>query len=142
MVGRGVKLDDVMDELAARGGKIPGMRPFGYPTDNAQPPALIVGFPAAPLQFDETYGRAADRMTVPVWVLVGKPTDRSSRDMLARYVAGSGSHSVKAALETGEPAAFDSCHVLTVEFDVVELAGTPCLTAKFDVDVVGEGAFQ
>lgn len=133
-----MKLDDVMDELATRLGRIPNLRTFAYPPDNAHPPAAIVSYPTT-YTYDETYGRGSDRLELPVVLVVGKPTDRSSRDALAVYVAGAGPFSVKAALEAGDAATFDRCRVMSVDFDVVSLAGDDVVAAMFALELVGEG---
>jgi len=134
-----MNLADVMDEVAARLGAVDGLRVFPYPADHVSPPAAIVSYPET-YTFDETYGRGMDRMTLPVVVVVGKPTDRSSRDRLAAYVAGSGPGSVKAAVEAGDGAAFDTVRVVSVEFDVIAIAGTDYIAAVFDLDVAGQGS--
>src|SRR5687768_1669543 len=110
MVGGGMNLSDVMDEVAARLGAIKGLRVFAYPADSLSPPAAAVLYPDG-ITFDETYGRGMDRLTLPVLVVVGKPTDRSTRDRIAAYCDGSGPASVKAAVEAGDGAAFDTVRV-------------------------------
>jgi hypothetical protein len=132
-------LDDVMDELATRLGTITGLRVWAYPPGSVTPPAAIVSYPSD-YTFDATYGRGMDRMTLPVVVVVGKPTERSSRDLLTKYVAGSGAASVKAKLD-GE--GYSSCHsvrVVSADFDVYTIGGVDYLTAVFDLDIAGQGA--
>ena len=134
-----MNLADVMDEVAAKLDTIAGLRCFAYPADAVQPPAAIVSYPET-ITFDETYGRGMDRLTLPVVVVVGKPTDRSSRDALAAYCHGSGARSVKAVVEAGTYTAFDTVRVTSIEFDVVVIAGTDYLAALFDLDVAGAGS--
>lgn len=134
-----MKLDDVMDEVAARLGTIAGLRVFPYPADSVSPPAAIVSYPEK-YTFDETYGRGMDRMTLPVVVVVGKPTDRASRDRIAQYCDGAGPASVKAAVEAGKYVACDTVRVTGIEFDVVTVAGTDYLAALFDLDIAGAGS--
>lgn len=134
-----MKLDDVMDEVAARLSAIEGLRVFAYPADDVKPPAAVVLYPEA-ITFDETYGRGMDRMTLPVLVVVGRPTDRSARDRLAQYCHGSGPASVKAALEAGDGAAFDSIRVTGIEFPTATIGGTEYMAAMFDLDIAGQGA--
>jgi hypothetical protein len=134
-----VKLEDVMDEVAARLATIEGLRVFAYPTDSVAPPAAVVSFPEN-ITFDETYGRGMDRMTLPVVVAVGKPYARSTRPLLAAYCNGSGPASVKAALEAGDYASCDVVRVTGIDFDVVTIAGTDYMAALFDLDIAGAGA--
>jgi len=98
VVGR-VILADVMDELAARIDTIDGLRVHAFPPDNVHPPAAIVTYPDE-YMYDKTFGRGMDRLTIPVVVLVGKVSDRKSRDQLGAYVDGSGPRSIKGVLET------------------------------------------
>jgi hypothetical protein len=140
MVGRGVNLADVMDEVAARLAAVDGLRPFAYPIRDPHPPSAIVAWPEQ-LDYDSTYVRGMDRITVPLVVVVGAPEERASRDRLADYCNGSGPRSVKAAVENpGAGAAFDSVVVTGAVFDVYTYPAGPLLTAIFSLDIAGQGA--
>lgn len=132
-------LADVMDEVGDRLDLIDGLRVFRYPPPKIVPPAAVVSYPDT-LTFDETYGRGMDRMTLPVVLVVGKVSDRTTRDRLGVYCHGSGPNSVKRVLESGTNTAFDSVRVMSVEFDVVTIAGTDYMAAMFDLDISGQGA--
>lgn len=134
-----MNLADVMDEIAARLSTIDGLRVFPYPADSPTPPAAVVSYPEA-YNFDETYGRGSDRMTLPVVVVVGKPYDRSTRSSLSKYCNGFGPASVKAAVETGPAASFDVARVTGIEFDVVSIRGEDMMAALFDLDIAGQGS--
>lgn len=134
-----MNLADVMEEVAARLDTIDGLRVFAYPPDSLSEPAAVVSYPDT-YEFDGTYGRGMDRMRLPIVVVVGKPTDRSTRDRLARYCDGSGPFSVKAAVESGERAAFDTVRVESIDFDVVTIGGTDHMAALFTVDIAGPGS--
>lgn len=134
-----MNLDDVMEEVAARLATIDGLRVFAYPADTVSPPAGIVLYPES-VTFDETYGRGMDRMTLPLLVVVGKPTDRSSRSRLSQYCDGAGPASVKAAVDGGGYGSCDSVRVTGVEFPTATIAGTEYIAAMFDLDVAGTGA--
>lgn len=95
-------LADVMQEIADRLDTIDGLRVYGYPADQIQPPAAAVTYPES-VDFDSTFQRGMDRIPdLPVIVLVAKPWDRSTRDQIAAYIDGSGASSVKAVLENGD----------------------------------------
>jgi hypothetical protein len=136
----GMKLDLVMDEVAAALGQITGLRMFAYPPPTVVPPAGIVSYPER-IDYDQTYGRGMDRIVgLPVVLVVGKAVDRAARDTAARWAAGSGAGSVKAVLEA---ATYTTCDVLTVtscSFDVVTIAGVDYIAAMFSLDIAGQGA--
>lgn len=133
-----MKLAKVMDELGDALDNIGGLRVYRYPPDNIQPPAAVVAYPDS-LTFDETYGRGMDSMVVPVVVIVGKVSDRASRNRLSRYCDGAGSESIKATLDGHEYTACDSVTVATAEFDVIDMAGVDYISAVFDVAIAGTG---
>lgn len=128
-------MDQVGDQLAA----ITGLRVYRYPSDSPQVPAAVVTYPAA-YMYDETFGRGSDRITLPVIVLVGRVSDRASRNRIGAYVDGSGPKSVKQVVEAGTYTAFDSVRVTGVEFDIVSVAAVEHLAATFSLDIAGTGA--
>jgi hypothetical protein len=133
-----VDLAAVMQAVSDRLDTIAGLRCFAYPPGSITPPAAVVSYPDT-YDFDETYGRGMDRLKLPVVVVVGRPTDRTTRDKLAAYVNGTGASSVKAVLESGTYTAFDVVRVTGVDFDVVTIAATDYLAALFDLDIAGKG---
>ena len=92
------------------------------------------------MTFDQTYGRGMDRLTLPVLVLVGKVTARTSRDKLVPYVSGSGTKSIKAVVEAGTYTSCDTVRVVKAEFDVIRVGGVDYAAAQFDLDITGSGA--
>lgn len=132
-------LGAVMQAVADRLDTIAGLRVYAYPADNVSPPAAVVTYPFT-YTYDETYGRGSDRMDLRVVALVGKVSDRASRDKLSRYVDGSGTASFKQVLESGTYVTFDSLRVAGVEFDVISIAGVEYLAATLTVDIFGEGS--
>ncbi len=136
--GGGVNLGSVMQAVADRLDTITGLRGFGFPPDSVTPPAAIVSYPDE-YHFDDTYRRGMDRLTLPVVVVVGRVSDRASRDQLGVYCDGVGASSVKQVLESGTYTAFDSLVVRNATFDVVSIAGVDYMAALFDLDVVGRG---
>lgn len=138
-----MNLADVMDELAARIDTITGLRVYAYPPDTVQPPAAVVDLPES-YTFDATFGRGTDTMTIPVTVLVGKVSDRVSRDAIAPYFDGSGAKSIKQVVEAGTYTAFDSDSVqvraAADPFEVWTYAGVAYLGGAFRIDIAGQGA--
>jgi hypothetical protein len=133
-------LGNVMQAVADRLGTIAGLRVYAYPPDVVQPPAAIVTYPGT-LTFDATYGRGVDRIEdLGVVLLVGKVSDRASRDLITKWVKGSGATSVKAVLESGTYTAFDTIRVVKAEFDIITVAGVEHLAATLTLDIAGTGA--
>lgn len=132
-------LDAVMEEIAVairEVGSLAG-RTYGFPPDTVTPPAAIVGYPE--VNFDQTYARGMDRWDVPVWVVVGRVSDRSARAALSPYVSGGGASSIKAAIDDGTYTECDVATVTGAQVTYVNIAGTDYLAAEFSVDVVGSG---
>lgn len=128
----------VMDELGGCLAGIADLRAFPYYVDKVTPPAAIVGWPDE-LSFDTGMARGSDEAVFPVIVVVGRADARSSRDRLAKYAAGSGPESVKAAIEAHTAAAWDSARVTKAEFGIASIAGTQYLSVTFDVDIALRG---
>ncbi|MFE9748452.1 hypothetical protein ACFYOT_26395 [Saccharothrix saharensis] len=133
-----MNLADVMDELGTALEAIEGLRVHPYYADRIAPPSAVVGWPD-PLDYDATMGRGADRVTLPVYVLVGKVDARSARDRLAVYLDGSDSKSVKAALDNGTYTACDSVTVTSATVESISVAGVEYLGGVFQVDIFGSG---
>lgn len=130
---------DVMNQLGDQIDTIDGLRCYRFPPDSVAVPAAVVTYPES-YTYDETFGRGMDRITIPVIVMVGKVSDRKSRDQLAVYVDGSGPKSIKAVVEAGTYSAFDSARVTGVEFDIVQMAGVEYVAATVQIDIAGKGA--
>lgn len=133
-----MNLVDVMDALSDRLKTIAGLRVF-YPGEAISPPAAVVLFPDR-IDYDATYKRGMDRMSLPVSLAVGRVNDRSARKQLAAYCDGSGAKSVKAVLESGIYTAFDNVRVESVEFDYVTHEAAVLAEALFTLDIAGSGA--
>ena len=129
----------VMDEIGVALDTIDGLRVHPWNRSKITPPAALVTLPSL-VTYDQTYGRGSDRVELDVVVLVGKASDRASRDQIARYADGSGTHSVKAALEART---WTTCHEVTAsecEFATYTVAGTDYLGAVFALVIHGQGA--
>ncbi len=133
-----MNLASVMDAVAARLGTITGLRVTAYPDGQINVPAAIVTMPSA-LMFDETYGRGADRMNLPVVVLVSGTVPRAARNALGAYASAVGAKSIKAVLEGGTYAVFDTLRVTGVQFDVYQVGAVAYPAAIFDLDIYGSG---
>lgn len=136
-----MKLAAVMDEIAERLRQAPslaGRRTHAFPPAQVSPPAAIVTYPSV-YTYDESYARGLDHMTGVVVVVVGKPTERQTRDQLTKYCDGDGPESVKALLEPDGYTSCDGVRVEGVEFDVYSIGGPDYLVAVFSLDIYGPG---
>jgi len=130
-------LNAVMDAIGARLLGVTGLRVYDYAADAASPPAAIVALPDV-VEYDIAGARAADRVVIPVTVLVGKVSDRAARDQLAQYVSGTGASSVKTAIEGGTGDLGGAAHTVRVtdaRIDVVTIGAIDYLGASFNVEV-------
>jgi hypothetical protein len=128
-----------MDAIATRLDSISDLRTYAHPPDSITPPVAIVDYPET-YEYDATYGRGMDRITLRVWLVLGRPAVAATRDLLAAYADGSGARSVKAVLESGTYTAFDTVRVMSVEFDPVTVGDVVYMSAQFNLDVAGQGA--
>ncbi len=119
---------------------IPDLRVFDYMPEHAVPPCAVVGFPES-IEFDLAFSRGLDSFpTVQIYVFVGRAEERSAQRALSGYCAGSGTYSIKAAVETdltasgaAETLRVERCHSFrTYPVGAVEMLG--CI---FDVRIYG-----
>lgn len=126
----------IMAGLASALASVDGLRVFDYPPDTVSPPAAIVAFPNS-VRFDDTMARGADRVEIPVHVVVGSVSDRASAAAVTAYL-GTGPKSVKAAIESDATlgGAADTTRVTEATVTGVTIAGVDLLTATFTVEVI------
>lgn len=132
----------VVAELAGKLSGITGLRAFGYPVGQLPFPGAIVGLPDE-VAYDQTYGRGSDAMTFPIWVMVGRGDERAGALELMPYLNGSGSKSVKAALDNTTSNVYSACDTVTVTMAVpgtYTYNGVDAFGAEFTVQVTGSGA--
>lgn len=134
-----MKLDAVMDEVASVLAQITGLRVFAFPPDDLTDPAGYVSYPTS-VDYDQAYQRGEDGLRdLPIVLVAGRVTERSTRDKVAGWAAGDGPQSVKAAMEAHKWTSCDDLTVTSCEFDVETIAGVPYLAAMFKATVVGPG---
>lgn len=133
-----MNLAAVMDEIAARAGTIDGLRQSPYPDESVRPPMALCALPER-MDYDETYGRGSDRMSLPLLVLVSNSTPRNVRDQLAAYCDGSGPRSIKQVIESGAYTSFGLVTVTGCSFEVFESGDIAYPGALFTLDIVGKG---
>lgn len=134
-----MRLDKVMDEVAAALREITGLSVFEYPPGTLKPPAGYVSYPRE-ITFDETYQRGEDGFTdLPIVLVASKVTERTARDTVAGWAAGDGPRSIKAAMERRTWTWCDDLTITSAEFDVEKIAGIDYLAVMFKATVTGPG---
>lgn len=125
----------VMAELGTALRTISGLRVFAFPADSAQPPFALVDFPQS-VEYDSTYQRGADEATFPVLVGVGRGNDRNAQAALSAYMDGSGSKSIKAAIEATPEDVGMSARVVRATPAELVVGGQSFFGALFEVHVI------
>jgi hypothetical protein len=133
-----VNLANVMDEVGAALSTMDNLNVYPYNADSVVPPAVVIGWPDQ-IEYDQTYGRGSDKITLPMWVVVGRQDQRTSRDRLAVYLDGAGDKSIKALVDGGTYTACDTVRVATASPVALTLGGVDYLAAAFDIEIMGEG---
>lgn len=124
------------DGLAAQLDTIPKLRVSTTLPEDPNPPVAVVMLER--VVFDSTFGRGSDQVDFRVRVIVGRTTERTAQGRLDTYLAGSGSSSVKAAIEADPTLGGAALAVTVTEAsdigDYVQ-AGAAFLTVDFLVTV-------
>lgn len=134
-------IGDVMDELAEAVRSIPSLagRSYEYPNEDPPSPAALVAYPEQ-INYDVTGRRGSDDLNGPsIVVVVGQVTERATRDNAVGYAAGSGSESIKAAIESHNYTSLDSVRVTACTFDTYTIADVTQLALVFSLDIIGSG---
>lgn len=131
-------LEDVMEQLGARADTIEGLRGFDIPLGPVNPPTFFLELPED-INYDGTYGRGMDALTLNGVLLVGKAENRASAVAIRPYMNGSGDKSIKAVLESGPYTAMDTVHISRAELAVYTFAAVAFLGAEFTINITGSG---
>jgi hypothetical protein len=126
-------LNSVMDQIGIRLLTLSGLRVFDYAADSIVVPAAIVSLPT--ITYDVTKARGVDKAVFPVHVLVSKISDRAGRDKLSAYATGTGSSSVKAAVDGTLGGTVQAARVTGSEMTMMTVAGQDYLAATFQIEV-------
>ncbi|GGS87645.1 hypothetical protein GCM10010156_52700 [Planobispora rosea] len=125
---------------------IPRLNCFGYCPDSIPEPCFYVG--EVDIEFDQAFGRGLDELMVTCRLLVSRSDDRAGQAALDRHLAGSGPHSIKAALGAarGAPGEMalgglaDDVHLQRVQgYRMYQVGDTYYYGAELVVRVIGGG---
>ena len=107
---------------------------------NIQPPHALISLPSG--QYDSTFGRGSDQLTLQVIVYIARADDPVGLELLDDYVAGHGSRSVKAVLEEPTDTGLADAMVRVRSYDVGTASspdGSEWLAATFEIEAVVSG---
>jgi hypothetical protein len=85
--------------IATNLARISGLRTSSFAPDLINPPIAIVEPDSTPVSFDIAMNRGLDLYRFTVTIIVQRMDERSGQNALDAYCAGSGSYSVKQAIE-------------------------------------------
>lgn len=131
-----MNVNNVLDGIGTRLATITGLRVHTYTADRVSPPAAMLSLPD--VTYDSTFGRGSDDATVELIVLVGKVSDRTSRTALGEYMNGTGTKSIKAAIEADDTlnGAAQTSRVASATAEIWTVGGDEYLAAVFTINVV------
>ena len=134
-----MKPSQVREGLKTNLKEIDNLRVYEQLPDTMVPPCAVIG------QLDFTYdlnnARGLDQANVDVFVIVQRFSERAGVDKLDQYLAGSGSYSIKAAIESDRTlgGACDSLRVTGAEAGTYQMADVDYLSYRYRVTIYGQG---
>jgi hypothetical protein len=130
-------ISDLRTGIATNLATIQGLRTSATVPDQINPPIAVV-MPSS-IEYDLAFARSGgDEYEFTVMVIVGRVDERMAQNKLDAYCSGSGTQSIKAAIESNKTLggkAFD-CRVTSLRnYNQVSVADVTYLAAEFVVQV-------
>jgi hypothetical protein len=118
---------------------IDGLRIYDIMPDVVTPPCAIVG--QLDFTFDLNNSRGLDQANLDIFVIVQRFSERSGLENLDKYLAGSGSYSIKAAIETDKTlgGACNTLRVTSAESGTYVSGDVEFLSYRYRLTVWGQG---
>jgi hypothetical protein len=91
-------LSSIRTGLSTRLATISGLSVYSYVPDSIEPPTAVVGVMSS-VDYDSTMSRGSDMYEIPLYLYVSRVDAELSQDSLDEFLAGSGSSSIKQAIE-------------------------------------------
>lgn len=130
----------VRHALATAADVIEGLLCYDHAPSSVEVPGFYVG--RVEIDWDSAMGRGMDSLVIYCRVLTSRADDRAGQDSLNAYLKGSGSTSLKAALQADRTlgGACSTMRVRSVDgYRMFEHAGTEYFGAELAIDVHGRG---
>lgn len=132
-----IDIAGVLDGLGTRLATIEDLEVLDYMPDSTPPaPCAVVDWPQT-IEYDTTMARGCDRAEIECHVFISMVDSESARDELASYQNGTGSKSVKAAIEGDKTlgGAAQTVRVMNAQSEVWTFNSNSYLAATFTVEV-------
>jgi hypothetical protein len=91
-------LSSIRSGLSTRLATISGLSVYSFVPDSIEPPTAVVGVMSS-VDYDSTMSRGSDSYEIPLYLYVSRVDAELSQDSLDEFLAGSGSSSIKQAIE-------------------------------------------
>ena len=130
-------INGVRDALKANLQTITGLRVYDQIPDVVVPPCAIVG--QLDFTFDIDNARGLDQASVDIFVLVQRFSERTGQDKLDLLLAGSGSGSIKTALESDRTLGglVDTLRVISADSGTYTSGETSFLSYRYNLTIWG-----
>ena len=130
-------INGVRDALKSNLQTITGLRVYDQIPDVVVPPCAIVG--QLDFTFDIDNARGLDQASVDIFVLVQRISERAGQDKLDLLLAGSGSGSIKTALESDRTLGglVDTLRVISADSGTYTSGETSFLSYRYNLTIWG-----
>ena len=127
----------VRTNLKTRLSTISGLKTYDHIPDSVNVPAAVVG--QLDITFDAAMNRGLDTANCTVLLIVGRMSETAGQAKLDGYLAGSGSSSVKAAIEGDVTlsGAVQTLRVTAATAGSVTVAGNDYLAYRYTLELMG-----
>ena len=130
-------VNGVRDALKVNLQTISRLRIYDTIPDIVTPPCAVVG--QLDFQFDIDNQRGLDQASVDIFVIVQRISERTGQDKLDNFLAGSGSGSIKTAIESNRTLGglVDTLRVITAESGTYSSGDQSFLSYRYNVTIWG-----
>ena len=132
-----IQISKVRDAIAKNIESISGIRVYDTIPDVVVPPCAIVG--QLDFTFDIDNARGLDQASVDVYVIVQRISERAGQDKLDELLAGTGTKSIKTALESDRTLGglVNTLRVLTAESGTYISGDVTFLSYRYNLAIWG-----
>jgi hypothetical protein len=131
------KINDIREALKTNLQNITNLRVYDLIPDVIVPPCAVVG--QLDFTFDIDNMRGLDQASVDVYVIVQRISERSGQDKLDNFLAGSGTGSIKTAIESDRTLGglVDTLRVISAESGTYTSGEQSFLSYRYNLTIWG-----